>query len=35
MLRRIIKGIIDVIRQEITWNKTRSLLRKQASRVTR
>ena len=34
MIRRIIKGIIDVIRQEIAWYKTRNVMRRQAARLT-
>lgn len=35
MIRRIIRGIIDVIRQEIAWYKTRVWLRSRALRWAR
>lgn len=35
MIRRIIRGIIEVIKKEVQWNKTRLQLHKQASRLVR
>lgn len=34
MIRRIIRGIIDVIRQEIAWFKIRTWLRSRAVKFT-
>jgi hypothetical protein len=35
MIRRIIKGFYEVIKQEITWFKTRRILHRQTARLVR